>query len=114
MTRQAARETTSGALDFEFFLPEGALLNRSTQKVSHVRINFESTPTGADTVDIFYSGGEGDDAVADLIESLPAASESHLRFSPATPIPIPNDAKLIVRYANTNSVEVSVLILWQI
>lgn len=93
---------------FEFKRPEDFPTNIQTLNVSQVVINFETAPTTAGNIQIYYE----DDAGKDLIWEAEAQSKTFLRFSPASPISIPNTAKLVIQYPNTDSVDISVRVIW--
>ena len=78
-----SRFSSEEAVAFEFGAPDG-LTNRSTFFVSHVAINFATAPTTAGAVQIFISDDEGED----LIWEDEAMSQTHLRFSPNSHIPV--------------------------
>ena len=105
-----SRFTSNEALDFEFKLPEDRLRNRQTLFVSQVAINFTAAPTTAGKAQLFIS----DDTGEDLIWESEAMGKTHLPFLPTVPVPIPKGSKLILRYANADSVEVTARFLWQV
>lgn len=105
-----SRFTSSEAVDFEFELPENVLPSRSTLWVSHVLVNFGTTPTDAGDVQLFFA----DDAGEDLIWAAAAVNKDHLRLSLPYQLPVPRDAKLILQYSNPNTVEVSARFLWTV
>lgn len=109
MTIQS-RFTSSEAVEFEFQLPDDdTYRNRQTLLVSHVETNLETAPTTAGNVQIFFSDAEGED----LIWESEAQNKTHLSFAPKIHVPIPKDAKLILRYENEDSVDVTTRVLWR-
>ena len=105
-----SRFTSNEALEFKFELPEDGLQNKQTLFVSQVAINFTAPPTTASDVQIFISDDEGED----LIWEDEAMSQTHLRFSPNSHIPVKKGAKRIIRYANPDTVEVTARFLWHV
>lgn len=105
-----SRFSSSEAVDFEFNLPDDdTYRNRQTLLVSHVETNLGTPPTTAGNVQVFFSDAEGED----LIWESEAQSKTHLSFAPKIHVPIPKNAKLILRYANEDSVEVTTRFLWR-
>ena len=109
MSIQSRFTSSEANVAFEIQMP-AEFLNRSTLLVSHVAINFGTAPTTAGNVQIFISDDEGED----LIWEAEAMGKTHLPFSPALHVPVPKDAKLILRYANEDTVEVTARFLWQV
>ena len=105
-----SRFTSNEALDFEFKLPEDGLRNRQTLFVSQVAINFTAAPTTAGDVQIYISDDEGEDQIWES----PAINKTHIAYEPKLHVPIPKGSKLILRYANADSVEVTARFLWQV
>ena len=108
-----SRFTSNEALDFEFKLPEDGLRNRQTLFVSQVAINFTAAPTTAGDVQIYISDDEGEDH--DLgIRGNGGSQHTCVLFTDTSPVPIPKGSKLILRYANADSVEVTARFLWRV
>ena len=106
-----SRFSGHASVEFEFHRPETEpLTNRVTLFVSHVLVNFATAPTTAGDVQIFIS----DDAGEDLIWEAEAMNKTHLSFSPALHVPVTNRTKLILRYANADSGEVTARFLWRV
>lgn len=106
-----SRFSSSEAVDFEFHRSEDEpSINKRTLFVSHIETNFGTAPTTRGNVQVFISDAEGED----LIWESEAQSKTHLSFAPKIHVPVPNDAKLILRYANEDSVEFTSRFLWQL
>ena len=105
-----SRFTSNEALDFEFKLPEDGLQNRQTLFVSQVAINFTAAPTSAGDVQIYISDDEGEDQIWES----PAINKTHLSYAPKLHVPVTKGSKLILRYANPDSVEVTARFLWRV
>ena len=106
-----SRFTSNEALDFEFELPEDGLQNRQTLFVSQVAINFTAAPTSAGDVQIYISDDEGEDQIWES----PAINKTHLclcsrNFTSQFTI----GSKLVLRYANADSVGVTARFLWRV
>ena len=104
-----SRFTSSTTVAFEFQRTE-ALANQPTLFVSQVAINLASAPTAQGEIEIFLSDHEGED----LIWEAEAMSKTHVSYSPKLHLPVTRDAKLILRYANADSVEVTARFLWRV
>ena len=105
-----SRFTSNKALDFEFELPEDGLQNRQTLFVSQVAINFNTSPTTAGDMQIYISDDEGEDQIWES----PAINKTHLSYEPKLHVPVTKGSKLILRYANPDSVEVTARFLWRV
>ena len=104
-----SRFTSNKVVAFELQRTE-PLRNQTTRFVSHVLVNFATAPTTAGNVQIFISDDEGED----LIWEAEAMRKTHLSFSPALHVRVARGAKLILKYANTDSVEVTARFLWRV
>ena len=78
--------------------------------VSHVLVNFAAAPTTAGDVQLFISDSEGED----LLSESEAMRKTHLSFSPVLHVPVAKGAKLILKYANADSVEVTARFLGRV
>ena len=105
-----SRFTSNEALDFEFELPEDGLQNKQTLFVSQVAINFTAPPTTAGDVQIYISDNEGED----MIWRATAQAKTHVFYLPKLYLPVTKGSKLILRYANADSVEVTARFLWRV
>ena len=105
-----SRFTSNEALDFEFELSEDGLRNKQTLFVSQVAINFTAPPTTAGDVQIYISDNEGED----MIWRATAQANTHVFYLPKLHLPVPIGSKLILRYANPDSVEVTARFLWRV
>ena len=105
-----SRFTSNEALDFEFELSEDGLQNKQTLFVSQVAINFTAAPTTAGDVRIYISDNEGED----LIWQSTAQAKTHLAYAPKLYLPVPIGSKLVLRYANADSVGVTARFLWRV
>ena len=104
-----SRFSSSEAVAFEF---QGTdpLPNKPTLFVSHLTINFTAAPTTAGDVQIYISDNKGED----MIWRATAQAKTHVFYLPKLHVPVPRAAKLILRYPNPNSVEVTARFLWQV
>ena len=109
MSIQSRFTSSDAAVEFEIRMPD-ELQNKETLFVSHVVVNFGAAPTTAGNVQILISDDEGED----LLWEAEAMSKTHLPFTPALHVPVPKDAKLILRYANEDTVEVTARFLWRV
>ena len=104
-----SRFTSSTAVAFEFQRTE-ALANQPTLFVSQIAINLASAPTAQGEIEIFLSDHEGEDKIW-RIEGM---NKTFTSYTPKLHLPIAKDAKLILRYANADSVEVTARFLWRV
>ena len=105
-----SRFTGSTAIAFEFQRTKGDLPNHPALFVSHVTIDFTTAPTTAGKVQVFFSDVEGES----LIWEGTPQGKTFMSCTPKLHIPVPKNAKLILRYANANSVEVTARFLWRV
>ena len=104
------RFTGSAEIEFEFQRTEDNLSNHPTLFVSHVSANFGTAPTAAGDVRIYISDNEGEDQIWES----PAINKTHIAYEPKLHVPVPRGAKLILRYANPDAVEVTARFLWRV
>ena len=108
MTLQS-RFSSNTVVDFEFQRTK-PIVNTPTLFVSHVLANFGTAPTAAGYVRIYISDNEGED----LIWQSTAQAKKHLAYAPKLDLPVPIGSKLVLRYANADSVEVTARFLWRV
>ena len=105
-----SRFTGSAEIEFEFQRTQDDLSNHPTLFVSHVTIAFATTPTAPGDVRIYISDHEGED----LIWRSTAQNKTQISYLPRLHVPIPKDAKLILRYLNANAVEATTRFIWRV
>ena len=104
-----SRFSSNTVVDFEFQRTK-PIVNTPTLFVSHLTIGFATAPTTAGKVQVFFSDVEGES----LIWEGTPQGKTFMSCTPKLHIPVPKNAKLILRYANPDSVEVTARFLWRV
>lgn len=107
---QKSRFTGTGAIAFEFERNTELSYNRRTIFVSQIAVSFNTAPNAAGRLMIYYEDSEG----KDLIYDENARNKQVILFSPNSPVPIIDGAKITIEYENPSSREVTARVLWQL
>ena len=106
-----SRFSTSEAAEFQFGRDgDKPSYNKRTLFVSSIEINLSEATQETNLIQLYFE----DEAGKDLMWESNPANKRHISYSPNQHIPVSNEAKLILEYANPDSRIVTARFLWRI
>ena len=105
-----SRFSGTGSLEFEFDRSDEMSINYQCIYVSGVEINLSEATQETNLIQLYYADEQGEDL---LWDSNPS-NKRHVSYTPNQHIPLPNGARLVLRYANPDEREVTARFLWRV